>query len=1246
MPILHRDFESRSTLDLSEVGVHVYAQHPTTELWCCAYAIDDEPVKLWVPGDPVPQEFVEAANNPDWIVCAHNDSFERTIEQHILAPRYSWPLVPIERHRCTMAAAQALSLPARLKTVATVLQLKHQKADDKLMRKMARPRKPRAGEDPASVYWHDDPEDIKKLHAYCRQDVEVERELHHRLVPLMPEEQVLWQLDARINDRGFHVDGKLLDAAIHVSEKVQDEIVAELVQLTGGAVGSVNEVAKLIAWLAANDCEVTGADKTTLKRALTRKGLSPPVRRVIELRLEGAKAAANKLHTMRAWRNGDGRIRGAFRFHGASTGRWSSHGVQVQNMKRPEVDDIDAAIEAVSRGDLEQLRQQYQQPLSVVGDITRALVCAKPGHKLIAADFSGIESRVTAWLSGQQSKLDQWAKFDRTRDPQDEPYFILGQQFGLAMEQARTIGKTADLAFGYQGGVGAWQKLAPADDATSKEQIKQYQQRWHAAHPNTKKFWYDLNSAAVRATLYANTQLKRGRVSFEKDGTFLFMTLPSGRRLSYPFPRTQRNDRKDLVVVFKDNSLGKWVDCRYGQGMYGGVWIENAVQAVARDLFAAAMPRLEAAGFPVVMHVHDEIVCEVPDTFGTDEEQEFLRLMLTLPAWAEGLPLGAKVRVSARFCKSKTAPQVDVSQDTEARAGADFRMSDAPAGSASETKDKECMKDKPANGGDNTYTKSKKQAGATHEATFTFRDAGGRDYQRELKHRNPDGTKYVPQEYFDGRRWVKEKPKGWVELPYRLPELIAAAPNVEVQITEGPKDADTLAALGFVSTTNANGAGKFTAEHAKWFTGKQRVCVHEDNDDAGRKHTAAVVQALTGIIPDIRVLRLPGLGDGEDVTDWLGKGHTEEELLEQIKTAPAATPVICWVDMSRWDGEPMPLRRWAISERVPANQVGIFSGEGGTGKSIIELMKNVAHVAQIEWYGAMPEQGPAFYLGAEDEEDEIRRRLGAIAEHHGLTFKQLIDGGLHVLCLLGKDATLCFSNNRKSGKVETTDLYRQIYEAAGDIKPKNISIDTLTRAFAGSEIDRVQVHNFAMHMQALAMVTDGGSVTVLSHPSLQGISSGTGLSGSTAWHNAFRFRQYLRGVKPESGEQPDNDLRELAFMKNQYGRLEDTMTLRYQHGLFLPEEGMIFDQAVRAAKAEEVFVELLLRFAKENRHVSDKRSAIYAPVLFAREDAARKAAITKDDLEKAMRRLFAAGKIWNEPHGKPSRPSYRLAVKS
>ena len=313
---------------------------------------------------------------------------------------------------------------------------------------------------------------------------------------------------------------------------------------------------------------------------------------------------------------------------------------------------------------------------------------------------------------------------------------------------------------------------------------------------------------------------------------------------------------------------------------------------------------------------------------------------------------------------------------------------------------------------------------------------------------------------------------------------------------------------------------------------------------------------------------------------------------------------IAWLDMSNWDNEPVPERKWAIRDRVPLNQAGLFSGEGGTGKSIIELMKNVAHVAGKDWLGSLPEPGPAFYLGAEDDKDEMHIRLAAIAKHYGVTFKELIDGGLHVLCLLGQDAR--YAPPRKSGKVETTALYRQLYEAAGDIKPKNISIDTLSRAFAGNEIDRVQVYAFAMHMQALAMVA-GGSVTVLSHPSLAGIASGSGISGSTAWHGAFRFRQYLKGTKADGGEQPDSDLRELEFKKNQYGPTGETIVLRYQRGLFLPEAGMSsLDKLAAEQRADDLFLTLLAQFEKQGRNVSDKPTAnAYAPTIFANETGAK-----------------------------------------
>jgi RecA-family ATPase len=365
--------------------------------------------------------------------------------------------------------------------------------------------------------------------------------------------------------------------------------------------------------------------------------------------------------------------------------------------------------------------------------------------------------------------------------------------------------------------------------------------------------------------------------------------------------------------------------------------------------------------------------------------------------------------------------------------------------------------------------------------------------------------------------------------------------------------------------------------------------------------------------------------------------HPSAQDTEQTKAPP-----IKWLDMSNWDSEPVPERKWSIKDRVPLNQAGLFSGEGGTGKSIIELMKNVAHVTGKDWLGSMPEPGPAIYVGAEDDENEIHIRLAGIAKHYNVTFKELIDGKLHVLCLLGDDATLCASSN-KSGKVEVTDLYRRLYEAAGDIKPKNISVDTLSRAFSGNEIDRVQVYAFAMHMQKLAMVA-GGSVTVLSHPSLAGISSGSGISGSTAWHGAFRFRQYLKGVKATDGEQPDSDIRELEFKKNQYGPIGESIVLRYQGGLFLPEGGISsLDKVAKEQRADEVFLALLARYERESRNVSEKRTSHnYAPANFCKEGEAK--GLRKEHLEAAMRRLFERGKIRVEDYGRPSRPASRLTL--
>jgi len=656
MPVLIRDYETRSLASLKACGAWIYARHSTTEVLCCAYAVDDGEIELWTPGDPFPEAFLEADRNPEWLVAAFNDQFERWIEQHIMAPRYGWPLVPIERHRCLQAAGLAMALPASLDAMSSALKLPVRKdlAGRRTMLLMSRPRQARADEDPDGVYWHDDAERRALLHAYGRQDVATERTLYQRVGFLSPDEQAHWALDAAINARGVPIDRRLLDAAIKITEAAKREIAAEIARITGGAVAGINQTARIMTWLAANGCAVTDLQKPTLRRALTRTGLPEAARRVVELRLSGAIAAASKLKTMRNWLDDDDRIRGAFRYHGASTGRFSSLGVQLQNMKRVGTNDMAEAIAAVMTGDLDHLRKLYPQPIEVIGSITRALICAPPGRKFLIADLSGIESRVVAWVSSQQSKLDMWEAFDRSGNPEDEPYRRLGIEFfNLPPEQARDTGKTADLAFSYMGSVAAWRKLAPVDDTSTDAQILQRRDLWRRAHPQTVQLWKELDRAAKYAIRHPGTVVPCRSVAFRygRDG-FLRLRLPSGRRLIYPFARLKSVNTPfygDTVVSFMDSAAGRWSECRHGHGAYGGLWTENVVQAIARDIFVEGMQRLEAAGYEIVLHAHDEVCAEVPDDFGSLEE--FSQIFTAPPGWAKGLPLAAKARNGERFAK-------------------------------------------------------------------------------------------------------------------------------------------------------------------------------------------------------------------------------------------------------------------------------------------------------------------------------------------------------------------------------------------------------------------------------------------------------------------------------------------------------------------------------------------------------------------------------------------------------------------
>jgi DNA polymerase len=657
--VLHRDYESRGVLKLEDVGAWRYAADPRTEILCCTYAVNDRPVQLWLPGNPPPPEFIEAAapQSTDWEVGAHNDPFENVMEHFILSRRHGFPKFPLSRQRCTMAMALALALPPKLELLAEALELIHQKdkAGQRLMLMMSKPRKPHKDEDPQALLWFDDAERRERLYEYAKQDVEVEREAYQVLRPLSDEELVIWQLDQRINARGFHIDRKLAEAARAVAEAAAPELDAELTYITGGAVTGVNQIARLKKWLGEQGCVVDTLDKDDIVELLLRDGLAAPVRRVLELRQSGGQAAAKKITALLARCNDDGRIRGAFGYHKASTGRWAGNGVQPQNLKHAEVEDIDAAIAAVSTGSYSHVRSLYPQPLRVIGDLGRPMICAAPGYKFIGGDFSSIESRDLAWIADENWKLDSYRRFDATHDPRDEPYCITACKiFGVPdgtyndKSPERKVGKTCDLAFGYQGGLNAWRKFEP--DRFTDAEVEQFKQDWRAAHPNIKRFWYAIDRATWEAVRNREHVIRCGRLLLKCTGSYLFIKLPSGRKLAYPYPRIEIEDLQHEVVVFKDASAGQWRDCRGGNGAYGGLWTENIVSGMCRDLLAAAMLRLEAAGYKIVLHVHDECIAEAPEDFGSIEE--FTRLMIASPAWALGLPIAAKAWTGPRFSKS------------------------------------------------------------------------------------------------------------------------------------------------------------------------------------------------------------------------------------------------------------------------------------------------------------------------------------------------------------------------------------------------------------------------------------------------------------------------------------------------------------------------------------------------------------------------------------------------------------------
>jgi RecA-family ATPase len=363
------------------------------------------------------------------------------------------------------------------------------------------------------------------------------------------------------------------------------------------------------------------------------------------------------------------------------------------------------------------------------------------------------------------------------------------------------------------------------------------------------------------------------------------------------------------------------------------------------------------------------------------------------------------------------------------------------------------------------------------------------------------------------------------------------------------------------------------------------------------------------------------------------------ESKPRIKRAETQSPApLPYLDMSNWDANPAPDREWAVDNRIPMYQPHLTTGHGAIGKSLLELTRAVAHVLGKPWLGMPVRQGPVIYLGAEDEADELHRRLEAILRYYGATFNDII-GGLHLLSYVGEDCLLGIPDH--NGVIRSTDLFHQLLADAISIKPVSLTIDTLTDVYAGDEIDRNQTTQFVKLLQHMA-IKARCSVAILAHPSNAGMATGSGLSGSTGWHNKVRSRLYMRSPTTAKGEEIDSDVREIQFLKNNYGRQGDSIQIRWENGVFVPESAPAsFERIARDRDDDHRFLDLLAKYEGQGRKLNHKAAAKdYAPRVFAAE----KGSIGIKRFEQAMERLFERKEIHVAAHGPASRGWSHIAV--
>lgn len=632
MKKLSIDLETYSSVDLGKSGVYKYAESGDFEILLFAYSIDDGEVKVidLASGEIIPEEILSALSDESIEKWAFNANFERVCLSRFLGKR----LKP-QGWYCTMIWSAYIGLPLSLEKVGEVLKLDKQKMNEgkALIKYFSIPcKQTKTNGMRTRNLPHHDLEKWSTFKEYNKRDVETEMAIKKKLsaFPIPHSEWENYWIDQNINDRGILIDEVLVDSAIKLDEILRDENMDRAIELTG--LENPNSPLQLKEWLNKKGLEIDSLAKKDVESAL--KNTEGDIKEVLELRQELSKSSVRKYDAMKNVKGKDNRARGLIQFYGANrTGRYSGRLIQVQNLRRNNLKDLELARSLVKNRDYETMEILYESPSDNLSQLIRTAFIPKDGTRFIISDFSAIEARVLAWLAGEQWVLDAF------ENGEDIYCRTASRMFGMPVEKhgvnghLRQKGKIATLACGYQGALGALKAMGGIEMGLSEDELQSIVDSWREANPNIVSLWWDIDSVVKRVVkTRGKEEYKNLVISYEKG--ILFIELPSKRRLAYPKAKIGTNRFGGESVVYEGIVVGnKWDKIE----SYGGKFVENIVQAIARDILAEAMMRLEKKGFNIVMHIHDEVVIE-SDSSSIEEINEIMSLV---PSWAPGLILDA-----------------------------------------------------------------------------------------------------------------------------------------------------------------------------------------------------------------------------------------------------------------------------------------------------------------------------------------------------------------------------------------------------------------------------------------------------------------------------------------------------------------------------------------------------------------------------------------------------------------------------